>query len=34
VDINDGWSDNENLIVGGPMDLGGGSDTMHVRYRG
>jgi len=28
VDINGRWSDNENLIAGGPTDHGGGSDTI------
>jgi len=28
VDINGGWPDNGNLIVGGSTDLGGGSDTI------
>jgi hypothetical protein len=26
VDINGGWPDNGNLIAGGQIDLGGGSD--------
>jgi len=28
VDINDEWSDNENLIVGGPIDIREDSDTI------
>jgi hypothetical protein len=28
VDINGGWSDNGNLIAGGPIDLGGSSDII------
>jgi len=28
VDINGGWFDSGNLIAGGSMDLGGGSDTI------
>jgi len=27
-DINGGWPKSRNLIAGGPMDIGGGSDTI------
>jgi len=28
MNINGRWPDNGNLIAGGPMDLGGGSDSI------
>lgn len=30
VDINDGWPDCGNLIVGGPVDLEPGSDHLRI----
>jgi len=34
VDINGGWPNNGNLITGGPIDLGGGSDTIFENWVG